>query len=500
MAGLGFFSAPAAVADTGNTPGTYTYYSFPSGTGSLHDATWTTTPAYDPGYTSDIFWAHQFQLDSQQTAYIGMQSNGGSPRLLLFSVWGATDSKPGPGSTCSSFSEGSDGQSCRAHLDWQAGHTYRFAVTSVGQGWFDGSVTDATSGSTIDLGSVKTTAAGISPAGMVDWTEYFEWNDPRSTCYDQPGSTVTMGLPQGNGGAVTASVSGTSVTNDPCKPMSQVDTTPRGSIQRNDTGNTARGSVQNGQSCLSATVGPRDGARTAMSTCAATTDRAWVYAADRTLRMKSNYCLADQNSTALVRDCAGAPGDGKVTDPAKQWTYDPVARTLRNQQSARCLTAAPDGTTTTQACTGGAGQVWSLPALNGVVISAAPGTISGQQSGRCLDIKDWGTADGTPTQLWDCAGGWNQLWQQSNGTIVNPQTGKCLDVSGGSTANGARVQLWSCNGTGAQQWTANPNGTLTNPQSGKCLDAAGSGNGSVLQIWDCYGGGGTQANQVWSLK
>ncbi|MEV4616054.1 ricin-type beta-trefoil lectin domain protein [Kitasatospora sp. NPDC049258] len=127
------------------------------------------------------------------------------------------------------------------------------------------------------------------------------------------------------------------------------------------------------------------------------------------------------------------------------------------------------------------------------------GTVAGQQSGRCLDLKDWGTADGTPVQLWDCGAGWNQRWTRTGGTLVNPQSGKCLDVAAGATVNGAKVQLWSCNGTGAQQWQLNANGTVVNPASGKCLDAGGSGNGALLQIWDCYGSG-TQANQVWTLR
>ncbi|GAB3831411.1 hypothetical protein GCM10027610_021500 [Dactylosporangium cerinum] len=54
----------------------------------------------------------------------------------------------------------------------------------------------------------------------------------------------------------------------------------------------------------------------------------------------------------------------------------------------------------------------------------------------------------------------------------------------------------------AQQWVVNGNGTIVNPASGKCLDATGRGtaNGTGLQIWDCYGGPGTQSNQVWSLR
>ncbi|MER7279134.1 RICIN domain-containing protein [Dactylosporangium sp. NPDC000244] len=128
------------------------------------------------------------------------------------------------------------------------------------------------------------------------------------------------------------------------------------------------------------------------------------------------------------------------------------------------------------------------------------GHIVGQGSNRCLDLAEFGTADGTPVQLWDCGTGWNQSWSRTGSQFKNPQTGKCLDVAGGSTANGARVQLWSCNGSGAQNWIVNGNGTIVNPQSGKCLDAAGqgTGNGTRLQIWDCFGGG-TQPNQVWRL-
>ena len=127
------------------------------------------------------------------------------------------------------------------------------------------------------------------------------------------------------------------------------------------------------------------------------------------------------------------------------------------------------------------------------------GTLVGQGSGRCVDIAELGTADGTPVQLWDCGSGWNQKWSRSGSQLKNPQTGKCLDVAGGSTANGAAVQLWSCNGTGAQDWQVNANGTITNPQSGRCLDAAGSGNGARVQIWDCNRST-AQPNQAWSLR
>jgi hypothetical protein len=128
-------------------------------------------------------------------------------------------------------------------------------------------------------------------------------------------------------------------------------------------------------------------------------------------------------------------------------------------------------------------------------------TIVGQDSNRCVDVSAGGTADGTRIQLWDCNGTGAQKWVRTGNTFVNPQSGKCLDVTGIGTTNGTAIQLWSCLNNAAQQWTVNSNGTIVNPNSGKCLDATGRGtaNGTVLQIWDCYIGG-TQSNQVWSLR
>ncbi|MFB9840396.1 RICIN domain-containing protein, partial [Actinoallomurus acaciae] len=72
-----------------------------------------------------------------------------------------------------------------------------------------------------------------------------------------------------------------------------------------------------------------------------------------------------------------------------------------------------------------------------------------------------------------------------------------MDVTAAGTANGSQVQLYDCNGTGAQQWTKGSNSSLVNAASGKCLDATGpsSANGTRLQIWTCTGA----ANQQWTL-
>jgi Ricin-type beta-trefoil lectin domain len=44
-------------------------------------------------------------------------------------------------------------------------------------------------------------------------------------------------------------------------------------------------------------------------------------------------------------------------------------------------------------------------------------------------------------------GGASQQWQvNANGTITGVQSGLCLDVTGVSTSNGALVRLWTCDG------------------------------------------------------
>ncbi|MBZ4016720.1 hypothetical protein CCS38_13415 [Streptomyces purpurogeneiscleroticus] len=53
-----------------------------------------------------------------------------------------------------------------------------------------------------------------------------------------------------------------------------------------------------------------------------------------------------------------------------------------------------------------------LNALNGgsTTPPSDSGTIKGIGSGRCLDVPDSSTTDGTQLQLWTCSGGTSQQW------------------------------------------------------------------------------------------
>ncbi|WP_151482538.1 lectin [Streptomyces albicerus] len=129
----------------------------------------------------------------------------------------------------------------------------------------------------------------------------------------------------------------------------------------------------------------------------------------------------------------------------------------------------------------------------------SPGPRSGEVrgvNGKCLDVDNAGTADGTKIQVYTCNSTAAQRWTVAeDGTFQ--ALGKCLDVSGGASADGTKIQLWTCNNTGAQKWAAQADGTVRNPQSGKCLDASGGtwNDGTPVHLWTCH----TGPNQKWTL-
>ncbi|MEU5259377.1 lectin [Amycolatopsis sp. NPDC021455] len=114
------------------------------------------------------------------------------------------------------------------------------------------------------------------------------------------------------------------------------------------------------------------------------------------------------------------------------------------------------------------------------------GPLTSGVAGKCADVAQSGTANGTHVQLYTCNNTGAQKWFSGPDGTFQAQGG-CLDVSNSGTANGTKVQLWQCNGTGAQKWQPGTAGALVNPQSGRCLDDPNSttADGTQLQIYDC---------------
>jgi hypothetical protein len=143
--------------------------------------------------------------------------------------------------------------------------------------------------------------------------------------------------------------------------------------------------------------------------------------------------------------------------------------------------------------TGGSGGSGKTTPVPGAIII-------GQASNRCIDVTDAQNGkgkDGTPLQLWDCAGSANQKWIfGKDGTVRS--LGLCMDVAWGSRDDGAVIQLANCSGNPAQQFILSKDLDLVNPQANKCVDAKdnGTGNGTKLQLWTCSG----TPNQKWRAQ
>ncbi|EHN79786.1 xylanase A [Streptomyces coelicoflavus ZG0656] len=123
------------------------------------------------------------------------------------------------------------------------------------------------------------------------------------------------------------------------------------------------------------------------------------------------------------------------------------------------------------------------------------GQVKGVGSGRCLDVPNASTSDGTQVQLWDCHSNSNQQWSYTDAGELRVYGDKCLDAAG--TGNGAKVQIYSCWGGDNQKWRVNSDGSIVGVQSGLCLDAVGTGtaNGTQIQLYSCTNG----SNQRWTL-
>jgi alpha-galactosidase len=237
----------------------------------------------------------------------------------------------------------------------------------------------------------------------------------------------------------------------------------------------------------------------------------------QTLAILSNRNLVTINQDPLALQATQISNDGTRRVLAKRLSNGDVAVALFNQGSATTTvstTAAAVGKsgssfTLLDAWTNGTGTTTgtisaSVPAHGTVVYRLSGGTtepppasfaLASAASGRCLDVPNSATANGTQPVIWDCSGAANQRWTVVGQTLQ--ALGKCLDAPLNATA-GAKAQLWDCNGGTNQQWTFNGDGTLTGRQSGLCLDVnnAATANGTTVILWTCT----AATNQRWTRR
>jgi endo-1,4-beta-xylanase len=139
------------------------------------------------------------------------------------------------------------------------------------------------------------------------------------------------------------------------------------------------------------------------------------------------------------------PGGGGPTTTAPGGGTQ--GRRIVGAQSGRCVdvpNASQSGGTRVQLwdCHGQANQSWTHTSSRQLQVYGS----------MCLDANGGGTSNGTTVIIWSCNGQANQQWNvNSNGTITGAQSGLCLDAYG--TANGTQLQLWSCSGQANQRFT-----------------------------------------------
>ena len=83
------------------------------------------------------------------------------------------------------------------------------------------------------------------------------------------------------------------------------------------------------------------------------------------------------------------------------------------------------------------------------------------------------------------------------GALRGVGSGRCLDVVGQSQTDGTLLQIYDCWGGANQQWTLNSSNELV-VYGTKCLDVPGRATapGTRVQIWTCNGG----TNQQWRVN
>jgi alpha-galactosidase len=235
-----------------------------------------------------------------------------------------------------------------------------------------------------------------------------------------------------------------------------------------------------------------------------------------TLTILRNQNLIAINQDALGLQAVQVSNDGTRRVLAKRLSNGDVAVALFNQGGSSTTistTAAAVGKTGssftlrevwTNATSTSSGTIAaSVPAhgtvayrVSGGGTTSAPTTfrLRGEASGRCLDVNQGSSANGTPMIIWDCHNGANQQFTQTGPSLQ--VLGKCLDAPP-TAASGTRVQIWDCNGSTNQQWTFNGNGTIGSVRfPALCLDVNGAAtvNGTAVIFWTCHG----NANQRWA--
>ncbi|WP_159042593.1 ricin-type beta-trefoil lectin domain protein [Streptomyces sp. IGB124] len=208
---------------------------------------------------------------------------------------------------------------------------------------------------------------------------------------------------------------------------------------------------------------------------------------DSTLKDETNYTYGVEQAGgaqppvkkqphALTKVNKTTRAAGSVVDSLSTYTYDAAGNTK---------TRTIDGDT----------QNLTWDRRNKLLSATSPGigsvAVTGL-SGKCLDVQDGQTADGTPVQLLSCNETKPQQWRITGNTVQ--ALGKCL------TAESGKARLKTCNGTPEQKFTYTAATKALSIGTNQCVtvpnDNAAEGND--LDLYTCASPAPTPAQQ-WSF-
>lgn len=179
------------------------------------DATTGAGPSRQDGRDDAYYYSNYATFTHGEGAYGGLQTNGFDGKnwvgkMLIFSIWNATDGLAEPGGTKTKFDGEGIGYSVRLPYDWSLGTTYRFRMyldrstrqEGNGRRLWAASLTDLDSGQTVRIGRIFAPASFGKIRTPITFHERYLGATP--SCSAISPSRVRFTNMTANGGAIKA--------------------------------------------------------------------------------------------------------------------------------------------------------------------------------------------------------------------------------------------------------------------------------------------------------
>jgi hypothetical protein len=396
---------------------------------------------------------------------------------------------PGTGSGCSAYEpqpswQSSLGTGCTGRMDNDVSAVAASASSETPVAYYDSDDEDGWG----DAGGTPVAASVIAGVYALAGTPA-AGSTPASFPYSYPDmlNAVTSGS---NGTcSVTSWCNGGTGYNGPAG-----EGTPESVIPFTSTG-TLTGAVYNGGTagnCMDdANDSTTNGNKVEIATCNGGDAQRWTVESNGKIENSNGTCLGDDGGSG-----AAAEADVWVwscSDGGQEWLPNYQQRL---SEGSLCLgisnVSGAGGQLWVNTCNTGDAQQWTLP----YPVPTSTGEIQPQaSSSECIGLNTSSSTDAAT--LFGCDDDSNQTWTvDANGTVESG-SGKCLDVHDAGTSDGTEVDYAGCSGDAAQQWRVEADGSLLNPESSLCLEPSGGADtsGTALVLESCT----YTAIQEWTL-